>query len=68
MNVLVEHSGPVTTVIINRPERRNAINEETASELLEAFEAFEQNEESAVAVLAGAGGCFCCWGRATLSN
>jgi enoyl-CoA hydratase len=59
MNVLVEHSGPVTTVIINRPERRNAINEETASELLEAFEAFEQNEESAVAVLAGAGGCFC---------
>jgi len=59
MNVLVEHRGPVTTVIINRPERRNAINEETASELLEAFEGFEQDEESAVAVLAGAGGCFC---------
>jgi enoyl-CoA hydratase len=35
------------------------VNEETASELLEAFEAFEQNESSAVAVLAGAGGCFC---------
>jgi len=59
MNVLVEQSGPVTTVIINRPKRRNAINEETAGELLEAFEAFEQDEESAVAVLAGAGGCFC---------
>ncbi len=59
MNVLVEQSGPVTTVIINRPERRNAINEETARGLLDAFEAFESDEDSAVAVLAGAGGCFC---------
>ncbi len=59
MNVLVEKNGQVTTVIINRPERRNAINEETARGLLEAFEAFEQNEDSSVAVLAGAGGCFC---------
>ena len=40
MNVLVEKNGPVTTVIINRPKRRNAINEETASELLEVFEAY----------------------------
>ncbi len=59
MNVLVERSGPVTTVIINRPERRNAVDEQTASELLAAFEAFEADEESAAAVLAGAGGCFC---------
>ena len=58
-NILVEQSGPVKTVIINRPKRRNAINEETAGELLEAFEAFEQDEESSVAVLAGADGCFC---------
>jgi enoyl-CoA hydratase len=58
MHVLVEQSGPVTTVIINRPERRNAINEQTAGELLEAFESFERDEASAVAVLAGAGGCF----------
>jgi enoyl-CoA hydratase len=48
MNVLVEQNGPVTTVIINRPERRNAVNEQT-----------ERDEESAVAILAGAGGCFC---------
>jgi enoyl-CoA hydratase len=58
MNVLVEKSGPVTTVILNRPERRNAVNEQAAAELLEAFEAFEQDDESSVAVLAGAGGCF----------
>ena len=59
MYVLVEQDGPVTTIILNRPERRNAVNEETAGELLEAFEAFERNESSAIAVLAGAGGCFC---------
>jgi enoyl-CoA hydratase/carnithine racemase len=59
MNVLVEQSGPVTTVILNRPERRNAVNEETAGELLAAFEAFERDDEAAVAILAGAGGCFC---------
>ena len=52
MNVLVEQNGPVTTVILNRPERRNAVNVETAAELLEAFEAFEHNEASDVAVLA----------------
>ena len=59
MNVLVERSGSVTTVIINRPELRNAVDEETASQLLAAFEAFEEDAEAAVAVLAGAGGCFC---------
>ena len=68
MNVLVEHSGPVTTVIINRPERRNAINEETAAEMLEAFEAFERDEESAVAVLAGAVGVVLLIACTNLSN
>ena len=36
MNVLVERSGSVTTGIINRPELRNAVDEETASQLLAA--------------------------------
>ena len=59
MKVLVERSGPVTTVVINRPELRNAVDAETASQLLAAFEEFEADDEAAVAVLAGAGGCFC---------
>ena len=58
MKVLVERRGSVTTVVMNRPELRNAVDEETAGELLAAFEDFEQDEEAAVAVLAGAGGCF----------
>jgi len=59
MLVLTEKKGPVTTVIINRPERRNAVDRQTAEELVEAFRSFEADEESRVAVLTGAGGYFC---------
>ena len=59
MKVLVEKQTPVTTVIINRPECRNAVDRETAQLLREAFEAFEQDDEQAVAVLCGAGETFC---------
>jgi enoyl-CoA hydratase/carnithine racemase len=37
----LEVSGKVAIISINRPERRNAVNQETAGELLEAFEAFD---------------------------
>ncbi|HRD77157.1 MAG TPA: crotonase/enoyl-CoA hydratase family protein [Hyphomicrobiaceae bacterium] len=57
--VLVERKGPVTTVILNRPEVRNAVDNETAEGLAEAFRAFEADEEARVAVLWGAGGGFC---------
>jgi enoyl-CoA hydratase len=59
MRVLTEKRGPVTTIIINRPERRNAVDRPTAEELVTAFQAFEQDEESRVAVLTGTGGFFC---------
>ena len=59
MKVLVEKNTPVTTVIINRPERRNAVDAETARMLREAFETFEQDDEHAVAVLCGTGETFC---------
>ena len=36
--VRVERNGPVTTVIINRPEARNAVNGPTAAALYAAFE------------------------------
>lgn len=57
--VLVEHDGPVTTVIINRPEVRNAVDNETAEGLADAFRAFDANGDQKVAVLWGAGGAFC---------
>lgn len=59
MSVLVEKDGPVTTVIINRPEARNAVNPETAHGLRRAFTDFEADDEALAAVLWGSGGFFC---------
>ena len=57
--VLVERAGPVTTVIINRPAVRNAVDNETAEALADAFRAFEADAAQKVAVLCGAGAAFC---------
>jgi len=57
--VLVERAGYVTTIIINRPERRNAVDAETALLLRAAFRAFEADDAARVAVLCGADGTFC---------
>lgn len=59
MGVRVERTGPVTTVILDRPEVRNAVDGPTAAALADAFRAFEADEDAAVAVLWGAGGAFC---------
>ena len=59
MSVRVEVDGPVSTVTIDRPERRNAVDPPTALALREAFHAFEADASQAAAVLTGAGGAFC---------
>jgi enoyl-CoA hydratase len=59
MNVDVEHIGRVTVVTINRPERKNAVDRDTAAELADAFRAFDADDAQDVAVLTGAGGTFC---------
>src|SRR5579875_622677 len=59
MPVQIERNGPVTTVIINRPEVRNAVDRQTAEELADAFRVFERDPDARVGVLAGAGGHFC---------
>jgi enoyl-CoA hydratase/carnithine racemase len=59
VSVRVETSGPVTTVILDRPDRRNAVDRPTAEALVSAFEAFEADAAQRVAVLWGAGGTFC---------
>ncbi|MFI7632697.1 crotonase/enoyl-CoA hydratase family protein [Nonomuraea sp. NPDC049400] len=58
MTVRVEREGPVTTVVISRPEARNAVDRKTADALSDAFRDFE-GSDSAVAVLWGEGGTFC---------
>lgn len=57
--ILIEKSGPVTTVVINRPDVRNAVDNETADALADAFRAFEADTTAHAAVLTGAGGAFC---------
>lgn len=59
MLVLTEKNGPVTTIILNRPEVRNAVDRPTAEALVRAFRDFETDVEARVAVLTGAGGFFC---------
>jgi enoyl-CoA hydratase len=55
----VERDGPVTTVVIDRPEVRNAVDGPTAAALAEAFRAFDADDRASVAVLCGEGGTFC---------
>ncbi|MDY6882113.1 MAG: crotonase/enoyl-CoA hydratase family protein [Desulfatiglans sp.] len=59
MGILIEKQGSVTTIIINRPEVRNAVDHTTAEKLADAFRAFEADDDARVAVLTGAGDCFC---------
>lgn len=57
--VRLEQSGPITTVILDRPAVRNAIDRATAEELAAAFETFASDDGALAAVLFGDHGTFC---------
>jgi len=59
MTVNVVRNGPVTTVILDRPHARNAVDGPTALALFEAFDEFDRDESASVAVLWGDHGTFC---------
>jgi enoyl-CoA hydratase len=59
MGVRIERDGLVTTVMIDRPGVRNAVDGPTAAALAEAFREFDADDGAHVAVLTGAGGTFC---------
>ncbi len=59
MAILCEVDGAVWTIIIDRPDRRNAVDGPTAQALAEQFRAFEADDGARVAVLWGSGGTFC---------
>ena len=58
-SVRVEKNPPVTTVILSRPQVRNAVDRPTADALVRAFLDFEGDAEALVAVLYGDSGAFC---------
>ena len=59
MTVTIEKAPPVVTVLINRPEVKNAVDRDTAARLAEEFRDFEADDSLDVAVLGGTGGTFC---------
>src|SRR6266446_8741651 len=59
MAIRLERNGTVATIVIDRPEARNAVDGLTARALAESFREFEHDDALRVAVLWGAGGVFC---------
>ena len=58
-SVLTKVDGPIFTVILNRPARRNAVDRDTADALTSAFRTFDADDNQKIAILTGAGGVFC---------
>src|SRR5262249_23720087 len=54
-NVLINIDGRVATLTINRPEKRNALNAATRSELAGPLNKFRQNQDVRVVIVTGAG-------------
>lgn len=57
--IKISKSDRIAGIILNRPERRNAITDNMASELLQALDDFDQDDDIRVLVLTGAGPSFC---------
>ena len=59
MGIRTEKSGAVTTIIIDNPGVKNAVDGPTAEALARAFRQFEEDKRARIAVLWGDHGCFC---------
>jgi len=56
--VLVERDGPVVTLTLNRPDKKNAFNCEMLCRLCDAWDMIDADDAVRVAILTGAGGNF----------
>ena len=59
MGIEIEKKGKITIITINNPVVKNAIDAQSALELVKAFREFEEDKYSRVAVLCGSEGNFC---------
>jgi enoyl-CoA hydratase len=59
MAIRLERNDVVATIVMDRPEARNAVDRAASQALVEAFKEFERDDALKVAVLWGAGGVFC---------
>ncbi|KAI4491277.1 hypothetical protein M0802_010210 [Mischocyttarus mexicanus] len=58
-SIIVNKTGNITLIGINRPEKKNALNTETTQLLCDALDEFEKDDNATVGVLHGMGGNFC---------
>src|SRR5262245_30203940 len=58
-NLLIEDSGTVRTITLNRPEKRNALNAELVEELKAALREADGGDRLRAIVIRGAGKDFC---------
>jgi len=56
--LLLEFSGEIARITLNRPDKRNAINPQMMCDLQTAFDTIEKSH-SRLVILTGAGKCFC---------
>ena len=57
--VKIEREGPVTFVVLNRPEKRNAMSPQLHLDMCDALDWAQMDEQTRVVVVTGAGGNFC---------
>ena len=58
-NVKIERDGGVTFIILNRPEKRNAMSPQLHMDMCDALDWAEMDDQTKVVVITGAGGNFC---------
>ncbi|WP_322440892.1 p-hydroxycinnamoyl CoA hydratase/lyase [Micromonospora sicca] len=57
--ILIDKKDRVTTLTLNRPEKRNAMSPELHAEMVQALTELAHDDETAVLVITGAGESFC---------
>jgi enoyl-CoA hydratase len=58
-DVLVEQTGNVLVITINRPEQRNAMTQAASTRIAEALDLLDSRVDLSVGVITGSGGTFC---------
>ena len=59
MSVLVKKNLPSGTIVLNRPEKRNALSRQMLEDLAQAFDDLHQERKVRAVILTGAGSVFC---------
>lgn len=54
-NILLTEDGSIVIITVNRPDKLNAIDKQTATELLEAFRNLDERDDVRVIILTGSG-------------